>query len=153
MPTASRNARKKARAKRTMSLTKRALREAAFAANRNHSVIMMLLDQAGGEIRIAKATMDRIVPRMASLQFQITPDGEEGAIISTVVPQSELPTETLEQLKARMDAAHNELLSATVVTDASLPEWQNQKGVEAALAREKDQPLPLDPTDAAMDPA
>jgi hypothetical protein len=153
MPTASRNARKKARAKRTMSLTKRALREAAFAANRNHSVIMMLLDQAGGEIRIPKATMDRIVPRMSTLQFQITPDGQDGAVISTVVQGNELSAETLEAMKARMNAAHNEPLPAAAVTDASLPEWQNQKGIEAALAREKDEALPFDPTDVAEDPA
>lgn len=145
MPTASRNARKKARAKRTMSLTKRALREAAFAANRNHSVIMMLLDQAGGEIRIPKATMDRIVPRMASLQFQITPDGEEGAIISTVVQGAELSAETLEAMKARMNAAHN---AGDVPVYAAAA-----NSVTAALAREIDEPLPFDPTDVAEDPA
>jgi hypothetical protein len=151
MPTASRNARKKARAKRTMSLTKRALREAAFAANRNHSVIMMLLDQAGGEIRIPKATMDRIVPRMSTLQFQITPDGEEGAIISTVVQGAELSAETLEAMKARMNAAHNEPLAAT---DATLPSYEPPaNSVTAALAREIDEPLPFDPTDVAEDPA
>ncbi len=159
MPTRSRNARTKARQKRSMSLLKRGYKEAAFAANRNHATILMLLAQAGGDVFIPEETLQTLPGMIAKVQYQIDPVDEmlqdvngdairrKGVIIRTVVPASELSVDTLAELKQRMDAAHND--GATVVD--AIPLFVPAPNSVTATIGGSD--APVDPTDAAGDPA
>lgn len=117
MPTRSRNARLKARTKRTNSLLKRSLNKAAFEAQRNFSTVIMLLAHAGGEVSVPNATVSSVIASLQKAQFVIEPqmagDQHVGAVIKLVdadlstkgvqgEPQTLTP-EMLADLKARMD--------------------------------------------------
>lgn len=113
MPTLSRNRRLKARTKRTNSLLKRSLKQAAFQANRNFSTVLMLLMQAGGEVTVSPGIVQNVLQSLGKAQFVIEPSTtEEGAAVIKVVAQEPvldsgpqpLTAEMIADLKARMDA-------------------------------------------------
>jgi hypothetical protein len=148
MPTISRAKRQKARLKRSRSLLARGLRETAFAANRNFSTVMMLLAQAGGEVTIKASTVQSVVANIAKIQYAVQQlDEGQGFRIYTVVQDAvptvdaaTLPAESLDEMKARMNAAHNEVPEA--------PE-----GATARALRLEREAAPVDPTVDAGDPA
>lgn len=137
MPTRSRNARTKARQKRTMSLLKRSLKQAAFEANRNFSTVLMLLAQQGGEALVSSETIRSVIPTLGKASYQ-TEQTDAGVRIYVVAnepaaavdegPQT-LTTEQIAELKARLDA----------------------RGLSMPAAESTEQPV--DPTIAAEDPA
>lgn len=151
MPTRSRNARTKARQKRSMSLLKRGFRDAAFQANRNLSVALMLLAHAGGSVTLSEVTIQSVAKNLGKLQFSIDPVKDGGVIVSMGVAGDALPAEALAMMKQRMDAAHNGGGSDTGdVVPTFVPPANS---VTAGLAAERTEGGPADPTDAALDPA
>lgn len=159
MPTRSRNARTKARQKRTMSLIKRSLRETAFQANKNFSTVLMLLAHAGGEVTVSETTIKSVVSTIGQAQYAVenTPDGVRiYTVVADTIADETAPAEVdLEALKAKMQAAHN---------DGDVPAFVPAVGSVAsqlAAAREAldagatsvQVDAPTDPTIAAEDPA
>lgn len=123
MATRSRNARLKARTKRTNSLLKRALRDAAFNSNKHFSTILLLLAQQGGEMLISTDTIRTTIPTVqrASYAVENTPDGARVYVVVAddvpTVDAAELPSESLQEMKERMQAAHNEPVDPTVAAE------------------------------------
>lgn len=160
MPTRSRNARTKARQKRTMSLLKRSLKQAAFEANKNFSTVLMLLAQAGGSIVVSQETIQSVIPTLPKASYA-TVNTDEGVRVYVVtretdepvatVDASVLPTESLDEMKARMDAAHN---PRSVTSQLAAERTAREANTEDAIAVETEaDPTPVDPTIAAGDPA
>jgi uncharacterized protein YhaN len=143
MPTRSRNERTKARQKRTNSLLKRALKQSAFEANKNFGAVMILLEAAGGEVIVPDDVVRGVIPQLQTSRWQT--EQIEGAVKFTLVKTvkaEDLPAESLDEMKARMQAAHNTDEVPTYVPPAN--------SLTAQLASD---PTPVDPTDAAGDPA
>ena len=152
MPTISRAKRHKARLRRSASLLKRALRESAFSSNKNFSTLAIVLAQLGGELTVTQETIQSVVAKINSVQYAVEglPDG--GARIFLVeadavptVDAAALPTETLDEMKARMNAAHNDVPEA--LEGATAKALRLEREAEAAAV------LPFDPTVEAGDPA
>lgn len=183
MPTRSRNARTKARQKRTMSLLKRALKQAAFEANKNFSTVLMLLAQAGGEVVVTSETIRGVIPTLGKVQYN-TEQTEAGARVWIVTADDAavgtkaddtaeavtLTDDQLADLKARMDAAHNvpvfEPLPGSVTAELQaepaivhgddLPVMETADEAVAQDAQPVETPADApsaDPTIAAEDPA
>lgn len=168
MPTISRAKRQKARQKRTNSLLKRqaralatTLQQAGQQANQSFATLALVLSHLGGEVSIPKAVIEDVQPRMRDLQYAVQPT-EDGVrvYLSTVkadgvVDAASLPAESLEEMKDRMQRAHNgevpALPSAGSVTE------QLRRDREARQAFDADtfdaDIVPVDPTIAAGDPA
>ena len=154
MPTISRAKRYKARLRRSASLLKRALRESAFSSNKNFSTLAIVLAQLGGELTVTQETIQSVVAKINSVQYAVEglPDG--GARIFLVeadavptVDAAALPAETLDEMKARMQAAHNEMMPPPAPEGATAKALRLEREAEAAAV------LPFDPTVEAGDPA
>jgi hypothetical protein len=76
----SRNARKKARTKRTLSQTRRELRFVTGEYVKTHLTLVAVLARAGGEVEMGASTMMQVQSNLANLSWAIAPvEPVEGA--------------------------------------------------------------------------
>lgn len=87
----SRNARGKARKKRTISLQNREIRQLKAAFFNTHQMLLMVLGQSGGEVTVTQGTMQQILQQAQRVNWQTAPGANEHEFIVRLVTQMEEP--------------------------------------------------------------
>ena len=135
MPTASKNAKNKARLKRQLRTMKQVAQQAAISSNRSFGTVLLLLANSGGEVTIRPDIVAQIVPLIEKLRYESKADDDGSITIRLVgaLPQSVMPQSfegAIDQTNALLAEGDEPVAAAAAVTDA-----------------------PVDPTIAAGDPA
>ncbi len=103
----SRNARNKARTKRSLSLTRRQLRNTSGEFIKTHITLLAVLAQKGGEVVITTGTLQQVQVNMAGFNWSIGPSGVEGEFVVKLVTKEEPTAEEIQgdpDAEARMEA-------------------------------------------------
>ncbi len=95
MPSASRNANKKRRARRNITLLTRAAQSEAINRAKTMVVLCSVLNKLGGEIEVSKADIDGAAKNLTQLSFVVEPSAVEGHFMVKLVaqPQASEPVE------------------------------------------------------------
>lgn len=133
MPSASRNANRKRRARRNVSLLKRAVQSEALSRVKTTVVTFAILNKLGGEIELSKRDLDTAAVNMTKLSFVVEPSALEGnfmvRLVALTEPGSEIPNEAIQQDSQPVETASD--------PSPSTPASESAPAVE--------QPAPVDP--------
>lgn len=93
MPSASRNANRKRKARRNVSLLKRAVHSETLARVKTTVVTFAILNKLGGEIELSKSDLDTAALNMTKLSFVVEPSALEGNYMVRLVAVTEPSTD------------------------------------------------------------
>lgn len=91
----SRNARKKARVRRNLSMANRSLKQLQQAYYNTQLTLLMVLAQNGGEIAVTQGTMQQVIPNIKNITWQNFPGANDKEFIVRLLVQ-ELSSEAVE---------------------------------------------------------
>jgi hypothetical protein len=96
MPSASRNANRKRRIRRNMTLLKRAGYAEAVAKTKALVHLFAVLAQSGGEVTLTKGTIDQVVADMTKLSYSLDKAPIDGEFIMRLVVMEDKTPSTIE---------------------------------------------------------
>ena len=94
MPSASRNANRKRRIRRNITLLKRAGYQEALAKTKAMIHLYTLLAQSGREVTFTQGTLNQVVNDLKNLSYTITLNEAKTEFVMRLVTQTEPETET-----------------------------------------------------------
>ena len=93
MPSASREIRRKRRVKRNLSIMTRLAREEALNRVKVTTVLLSILQQAGGEIEVSQQTFNETVQNLGRVQYTVKKSETEGQFMVRLVTSTESAAE------------------------------------------------------------